>query len=145
MAGQRVDAPTAAELEWVQAGVAAVRALADGHGSADAPLDPPLLDEVYAAWRTGWDQAPSAERDDPNPYVNAFGVAFGQTLADGLGFEWAVVTDDYGTEIAVQRQPGDVLVFPPNLVGKRFETGETGFFVPVYAEIEELVGTLPET
>jgi len=52
-----------------------------------------------------------------------------------LGLEWVVATDEHGTEIAVHGEPGDLLVFPPNLVAKRFERGETRFLASVYDEL----------
>jgi hypothetical protein len=53
-----------------------------------------------------------------------------------------VVTDKHGTEIAVHGQPGDLLVFPPNLVAKRFERGETHLLEPIYQGIVQQVAEL---
>ena len=41
--------------------------------------------------------------------------------------------------MAVWGQVGDVLVFPPNLVGKRYVEGTTTFFADVAAKTEESV------
>jgi hypothetical protein len=142
--GQQIDAPTEAELAWVESNLGVARALAAAYtgGEQEALPDVQLLDEIYAAWRAEWLQQASGERDDPNVYINAIGLAFGQALVDELGLHWAVVSDEHGTEIAVHGQPGDILVFPPNLVAKRFETGETGFLAPVFNEIVERVRSL---
>jgi hypothetical protein len=131
-------------MEWVESNLGVARALVAAYTGREQEALPnvELLDEVYAAWRAEWLRQPSGERDDPNVYINAIGLAFGQALVDELGLQWAVVTDDYGTEIAVHGQPGDVLVFPPNLVAKRFETGETGFLAPVFNEIVDRVRSL---
>jgi Domain of unknown function (DUF3806) len=49
-----------------------------------------------------------------------------------------VVSDEHGTEMAVHREAGDVLVFPANLVAKRWETRHTGFLRPLYDQVAEL-------
>jgi Domain of unknown function (DUF3806) len=135
-AEQKIDPPTDAEREWVRANVELARELTGGE------LTPEALDAAYARWLEQWLIAPEDERDDPNLYVNAFGLGFAQLLVDTLGLEWAVVSDELGTEIAVHGQPGDVLVFPPNLVAKRLEAGETGFFVQLYEALASRVREL---
>ena len=101
------------------------------------PADPESLDLAYGAWLSLW-----RKREDPNPAINAFGVAFGQYLVENLEMKWAVVTDDHGSEIAVHGQPGDVLIYPPNLVAKRFEKRQTGFFNPVFLDLEKRLARL---
>jgi hypothetical protein len=139
---QKVEAPNEAESEWVKKNVDVAKALVAAHRGDDvdaavAAALPNLadLDEAYAAWYEGWQAQPPANREDPNPYINAVGMAFGQRFVDELGFRWAVVTDEHGTEIAVHGDPHDFLVFPPNLVAKRFERGETRFLEFLYTEI----------
>jgi hypothetical protein len=124
----------------VSSNVAIARELVDS--STEGTPEPPELDAAYAAWFTDWRARPAGERDDPNVFDNAFGLAFGQHLVDTLGLEWAIVTDEHGTEIAVHGQPGDVLVFPPNLVAKRLERGEMHFFEPLSREIGAQVRAL---
>ena len=77
--------------------------------------------------------------DDPNVFINAFGIAFGWYLVDRLELEWKVVQDKDGTEIAVWGRDGNILVFPPNLVGKRFSAGTTSFFADVAKQTEDAV------
>ena len=69
--------------------------------------------------------------------TNAVGMAFGQYLVDRLGFQWVAVFDDHCAEVAVVALPGrgDLLIFPPNLVGKRWQSGVTAFLVPIYEEV----------
>lgn len=137
MPEQAIQAPNDAELAWIRSNLDVAKRLAAIHtgGKREALPDPRLLDEVFAAWLREWNATPSDERGDPNAYINAVGLAFGQSLVDTLGLEWAVVTDEYGTEIAVRGQPGDLLVFPTNLVAKRFETGETHFLADIQAGV----------
>jgi hypothetical protein len=64
--------------------------------------------------------------------VHVVGLAFGQRLVDDLGMRWVVASDEYGTEMAVHHPLGDTLVYPANLVAKRWESRETGFLRPLY-------------
>jgi hypothetical protein len=82
------------------------------------------LDAAYLAWF----KQHIRETEDPNPIINSFGLSFGQYLVDNLSLNWVVVSDEQGTEIAVHGQPGNILVFPPNLVAKRYVQGKTDFF-----------------
>ena len=137
MPEQAIEAPNDAELAWIRSNLDVAKRLTAIHTGEerDALPDARLLDEVFAAWLREWTATPGEERDDPNAYINAVGLAFGQSLVDALGLEWAVVTDEYGTEIAVRGQPGDLLVFPTNLVAKRFESGETHFLAEIQAGV----------
>jgi hypothetical protein len=142
MAEQKIETPNQSELEWVQGNLKVASALVAAYtGKTDETAAPGLrdLDEVYARWYEDWVAPAPEHREDPNPYINAVGIAFGQRLVDDLGLRWAVVTDEHGTEIAVHGEPGDILVFPPNLVAKRFERGEIGFLGSVYEEIAQQV------
>jgi len=127
---QDITKPNSSELDWIAQNLATARELAKEYVShpENEPLTPENLDEAFAAWLEEW----SSTKGDPNPVINAFGIAFGQYLVDNLGLQWAVVTDSHGTEIAVHGSPGDQLVFPPNLVAKRFVKRQTGFMVPLY-------------
>jgi uncharacterized protein DUF3806 len=145
MADQKIEAPNQAESDWVRANVDLAKAFVAAYLGApedEALPDLKLLDEVYAAWFEQWRAVPAEDREDPNPYINAVGMAFGQRFVDELGFRWAVVTDNDGTEIAVHGDPGDILIFPPNLVAKRFRREETGFLEWLYehmaARVQEL-------
>ena len=116
-----IEPPNDAEAEWVRTNVMGVREAAGGR-------QPPRrsTSSTPAGSRSG---RPSPRRmggSEPDDQRLRAGVR--QVLVDELGLDWAVVTDKHGTEIAVHGQPGDLLVFPPNLVAKRFERGETHFW-----------------
>ena len=70
--------------------------------------------------------------------VLAIGAAFGTRLVEDLGFRWVVVTDDYGTDLAVLARPGrgDVIIVPADFVAKRYERKEAPFLVEAFAEIQ---------
>jgi Domain of unknown function (DUF3806) len=145
VSGQAIEAPNQAELDWIEANLGIAKALRAAYlGSEESLPPPPELDQIFATWMAEWQSLPEGQRDDPNVYINAVGIAFGQTLVDQLGLAWAIVTDEHGTEVAVHGQPGDVLVFPTNLIAKRFERGETDFIAMVFdgiaAQVQELRG-----
>jgi hypothetical protein len=100
-------------------------------------MGPEDLDAVWSQWIALWRPG-----EDPNPVINALGLALGSYLIDRADLSWKVVEDEYGTEIAIHGQPGDILIFPTNLVAKRFESRTTEFFVAIVAELETRVATL---
>ena len=136
--GQKISDLNPSEHQWVVSNIELAGEVAKAYGLAVEPgdrLDPQTLDTAWSAWLA--DHARGEE--DPNPYINAFGCAFGDHLVERLGLEWKVVEDKHGTEMAVWGREGDVLVFPPNLVGKRYVDGTTTFFADVAAKTEESV------
>ena len=66
-------------------------------------------------------------------------------LLDALeGFEWVVAEDEGGTDLAVFGLRGaGVLVYPANLVAKRYESREPGFLQSTRDAIVEQVRLLP--
>jgi hypothetical protein len=125
VAEQVIGLPNQAELRWVQNGIAvAARLAAQYTGKEEALPSLDLLGETFAAWAA----APRASRGEPNAIVNALGLALGQHLVNGAGLEWAVVSDEHGTDIAVHGEPGKILLFPTNATAKRCEAGEYRFF-----------------
>jgi len=137
---QQIDDPTPAEREWVESNLHLAEELVRTYATtASGASSLTLLDDAFAAWLASWLDQPEEDRDDPNSFINAFGIAFGQRLVDELGLEWKAVTDADGTEIAVHGQPGDILVFPPNLVAKRFVARETWFLASIYEELARMV------
>jgi hypothetical protein len=133
--GQKISDLNPSEHQWVVSNIELAGEVAKAYGLPVEPgdrLNPQVLDTAWLA-----DEARGEE--DPNPYINAFGCAFGAHLVEHLGLEWKVVEDKHGTEMAVWGREGDVLVFPPNLVGKRYVEGTKTFFADVAAKTEESV------
>jgi hypothetical protein len=130
--------PNVAECDWIARNVMAARGLVAECNGGSRELDASALDSAYAAWFN----AHNAETEDPNPVINAFGMAFGQLLIDRLQLTWVVAADDQSTEMAVHGQPGDILIYPANLVAKRYVQRETEFFQPLLAEFEQAISTV---
>ncbi len=86
---EQVEPLNDAERAWVAAHVAAARrALGEGE------LTPAALDDL-------WEQTRGTEPSEQNDRINVVGLALGQHLVDRFGLEWAVLSDEQGTEIAV--------------------------------------------
>jgi hypothetical protein len=125
------------EREWVSNNLKAVEGFvlnALGRDEADW-LKPVYLDQAYKSWYSNHKRG----SEDPNPLINAFGIAFGEYLNQKLGLEWKLVKEKRSTEIAVYGEPGKILLFPPNLVAKRYEKGIVDFFDPLFTEISKKV------
>lgn len=128
----KLSEPNDAEREWIASNLVATRELVAEVVGGKSDLEPAALDAAYAAWFANHD----AEAEDPNPIINAFGIAFGQHLVDQLQLRWVVAADEQGAEMAVHGQPGDILVYPANLVAKRYTARATEFFAPLFVEMQ---------
>ncbi len=96
-----------------------------------------VLDRAFAsALRSGSSDPQITER-----VIGTIGVAFGQRLVNEAGFEWVIVTDDYGTELAVRAFPekAEIVICPMDFVAKRWEDGVTNFLDSGYEEIMQHV------
>ncbi|MFT3697487.1 MAG: DUF3806 domain-containing protein [Kofleriaceae bacterium] len=121
--------PNESELAWIANNVARATEMARKYGG---------LDDVW----TSFSGALRASGDDPNTVINMVGIAIGQQLVDALGLSWVIATDEYGTELAVYREANNVLVYPCNLVAKRWQSGETNFIEPIVASMIRDIGAL---
>jgi hypothetical protein len=143
MADQRIEPLNDAEQQWVAAELRNARQLVDRLVPADAgaAMTPQVLDRAYKAARqsAGHGGQGRQDADAANAIINAVGIAFGQHLVDQLGFTWVAVFDEHGSEIAVVGLPGqaNMLVFPPNLVAKRWAAGTVDFLAHVCTGIED--------
>lgn len=127
------------EVSWLGQMQEAGRLLHEAYvGKLDTRPDVQALDTLWIKWQS--DQNPG--RPDPNTVVNALGLCFGQQLVDRLGFRWAVITDEYGTEMGCIARPGDVTVFPANMTAKRLQNGARPFFGELFSQIEARVRAL---
>jgi hypothetical protein len=139
--GQRIMDVNEAERTWIAGNQQVVRSFATDCGVLTdefAPLDPPVLDAAWAAWL----EMHLRGEEDPNSIINAFGMAFGQVLVDRLGLRWKIVSDAV-TEIALHGQPGDIVIYPQNLVARRYIARSTRFFAELATEMEGSLGRFP--
>jgi hypothetical protein len=123
-----------AEQAWIRAQLTAAAQFVADYGSKRTAPGLESLDHAWASWL----DRQNVDPEDPNPVINAVGVAFGQALIDSLdGFGWVLAEDAQGTDLAVYGLPGvaDVLVYPANLVAKRYERREPWFLRTTHDEM----------
>ncbi|SDU09680.1 DUF3806 domain-containing protein [Jiangella alkaliphila] len=126
-----------AERAWVAECLASL----DG-AEADIVALGTAYDEALRGWTA---TAPDPEhRPDPNVLINRLGVGFGEHVRLRTGMSWVVASDEYGTELALHGQPGDVLLYPANLVAKRWVAGEAGVLPELAAALIERVTHIRE-
>jgi hypothetical protein len=135
---QKVEEPNQAELDWINENLIKIREVLGI--SSDQNIELKDLDDTFGKWIDNH----NPEDEEPNPIINAFGIAYGQYLIDHIGLKWAVVTDEHGTEIAVHGQPNDALVFPPNFVAKRYFGKQKNFFSLIYPEMKKDIEAIME-
>jgi len=132
---------TDAEQTWVDQQLAGAARFVEDYGSMRNTAGLEALDHAWAAWL----DRQLVDPEDPNAVINAVGVALGQALVDGLeGFEWVIADDGEGTDLAVFGMPGagDVLVYPANLVAKRYDARDPMFLQSTHDAIVEKVRQL---
>jgi hypothetical protein len=105
---------TAAEVDWVRSSIAELSEQDVRFGDIDD------LGRHYDEMLNAWLRLDDAHRPDPNAIINQIGLAFGQYVADHAKLDWIVATDQHGTEIALHRARGNVLLYPTNVVAKRW-------------------------
>lgn len=137
---QKIESPNEDEIAWIAENIDTARLLVNRYApQAQGELDPSCLDAVLAGWSVSRD---STDKIEPNALVNALGLAFGQYLVDKLGMNWAVVSDEHGTDIAVHGSAGNILVFPTSTVAKRVERNEFPFFEDLYRQMSVDIGKI---
>jgi hypothetical protein len=123
------------EREWIASSIANARTLvvAAYDDNLEHAMTPEVLDGAYKHWLTHGTEIDKQAND----VVYAIAFAFGQFLVDRDGFDWTLVSDQFGTDVGVRALPekGDVLICPASMVAKRWEIKETDFLVPVYRAV----------
>jgi hypothetical protein len=134
---QKIDAPSEKEQAWIEEQLQNATEFVSAFSPEDSgePLTLGALDRAFALWMASGATDNAAEA---NRIINSVGIAFGKHLVEGLGLEWVIATDQYGSDLAVYGLPGigDVLVYPANFVAKRWERRETNFLEGAYGRIE---------
>jgi hypothetical protein len=90
------------------------------------------LDAAYRAW----DSAPEDARPDHAAIVERYALAIGEHLDRNTDLDWQVVTDVFGTDLALTEGfKGAFVVVPHNLVAGRWMRGETGWVPAVVGHL----------
>ena len=134
---ERIATPNEKELAWIaeQLGKAVDFVIASLPQREPSSIGLEVLDQAFAAWMAS---TAAKEPATVNAIINCVGIAFGQSLVDGLGLRWVMATGEHGADLAVYGLPGkgDVLVYPADFVAKRWERGETDFLADSYRRME---------
>jgi hypothetical protein len=134
-----VDPLTQDEVDWVRSTIAEL-------AHQDVRVDD--IDDLgrhYDELLTGWRRLSESTRPDPHAIVNQIGLAFGQLIANHTGLEWGVATNARGPEIALHRPStgGALVIYPTDMVAKRWEAGETGVLPALARATIQAVQELP--
>jgi hypothetical protein len=139
---QKIEELTDKEKAWIESQLSGATTLVEimVPEAAGQPLTLKALDQAFA----GWMATKESDSTVINAIINQVGIAFGQFLVDGIGLRWVIATDKNGTDLAVYGLPGqgDVLVYPANLVAKRWERRETQFLENCFHETATRVQAL---
>ncbi len=115
------------ERARIDAGLAALER--DGVDVDDLASIEAGLDRALATWM-------SEGGSDHDAVVERYGIAVGEHLHRHTDLAWEVVTDVFGTDLAVAA--GDFVVVPSNLVAVRWMRRETGWVVGVVGHLVDL-------
>lgn len=115
----------------VQLGQDILKAFAAGMGKVTAES----LDQVFISW-TKAQEGYSREQ-----IANGLGALLGELIKKDFEFNWKMVEDDLGLEMALVDDHSGSIVFPINSVYKRVEPEiiVEPFFAPMYKAIKEHV------
>jgi hypothetical protein len=128
---------TVAEVDWVRSSIA-------GLAEQDVRLgDIDDLGRHYDEMLNTWLRLPDGRRTDPNAIINQIGLAFGQYVGDQARLDWVVATDDHGTEIALHRERGNVLIYPVDLISQRWTAHEQHVLPALARTMIETVDHIP--
>jgi hypothetical protein len=90
------------------------------------------LDAAYRAW----ERSPEGSRPDHAAVVERYALGIGEHLDRHTDLDWQVVTDVFGTDLALTEGfKGTFVVVPHNLVAGRWMRGETGWIPAVVGHI----------
>lgn len=117
---QLFSPPTDADIDRIARQFLTAEALVrkmTGQGLQSTRADLGLLQAVL-------DKSPPTDLTSAN--LQALGIAFGKALLSELdGFDWWMVSDEYGCDPTLRYKETSLLLFPQTLLSKRYERGET--------------------
>lgn len=70
--------------------------------------------------------------------LQAMGVVLGDVFVQDMGFEWVMVSDEYGRDPALQYRNSSILLFPLTMISKRIESGEAVDVFALYNGIADI-------
>jgi hypothetical protein len=111
------------------------QALADDGVDID---DLRAIGAAFDAALAGWMDASKRHRESHDVIVERFAIGIGEHLARHTDLSWAVVTDAFGTDLAVAGGLDEFVVVPANLVATRWLNAERGWVPGVVSHLVRL-------
>lgn len=84
---------------------------------------------MYERFASDWHATDKPERTDPNGVINMIGSAFGTHLERRTPLRWMVASDAHGNELVLHEPRTQMLIYPANLVAKRWVAASSGDFI----------------
>ena len=106
-----------------------------GERTSTAAMTPADLDHAFAVWLVAADNLGYTNEAT----VAVLGSAFGSYCVDTLHMSWAQVKEAESVSFAVVANGGDVRAYPFDMIAKRLQTRETGFFASVYLVLKNRI------
>ncbi|WP_431274675.1 DUF3806 domain-containing protein [Variovorax ureilyticus] len=125
--------PNAAEVAWLaNASDVGLRVLAFYANTSE--VTPRNLDAAFTSWKSDR----SSRRAPDQVVAEGLGTVFGNLVVKHKQADWAVVTDSFGTELAVRSSTGKEL-YPISSVWKRIDPkdGDINLFEPMWTLIAD--------
>ena len=127
---RQIEAPDDAETVWIAEQLVAAGQLAEAR--TGQPLTGELSD--LGLLQRAVDELGGDEQSGHDAY--ALGLAFGQVYLDNNpGFDWWMVEDEYGRDVALRFRDTSLLVFPGSMFANRHADGEAIQVVVLYASL----------
>jgi hypothetical protein len=124
------------DIAWVNEQLERATVLARRHGDPPTSRRPSLA-ALDAMWAEAIATLDTSDGDGANAIINLVGVGIGQHLVDELGLTWTVCEDEYGIDLAVHGEPGNIIVTPTSFVAKRWVSKTSTFIVEVIPDMME--------
>ncbi len=96
------------------------------------------LGRAFDAAMTGWLDTPVRKREGHDAIVERFAIGVGEHLDRHTDLSWALVTDAFGTDLAVAGGRDEFVVVPSNLVASRWLNEESGWVPGVVGHLVRL-------
>lgn len=124
------------ENQWIAAHVAYGRNF--GLDPSNVPAISNFFDSSLAGIKSGEQSA-----EDANAVINIVAVLLGEHICATSNLGWAIVSDEFGTDLCVRSLETSWVFFPQSSVTKRWEASETNWVVPFLAWVKEQVSEAP--
>lgn len=137
--------PTAAELtptqrDFVTDCCQTFFELADAAGVSERDLTEGDAAEACDAVVRWWHDQPGDDRPDFETTCNILGVALGELLRAAFPIlQWKMVSDGFGTSLALWNPSPQVILAPIDSVMKRLDEEPDGFFAPLLDALVHVV------